>query len=493
MTNTALGAVSTETDLCGQQPSLVRGLGLLDSVLLLVSGIIGSSIFLTAKDIAGPLPNPTLFFLVWILGGVISLCACVAFAELGSMFSDSGGQYIYLREAYGDLVAFLYGWMLFAVANGGSIAALSVASAAYMGNIVPWMSQQHVMANINLPYPWVANGHIVEAIFTIVFTRAHAVGLVLIAVLTYVNVFGLRWGALVQNISTWTKFTAMAAFVILGFAIGKGHWSNFRAQAPGGLTMGLNAGQLISALGIGLIAVFWAYDGWVYVTWVAGEVKNPRRNVPLAMVLGVLAVGAIYLAMNLTYVYALPLNEVAKYETIAHAAATRLFSPAAAGWLSAMIAISCFSAAAACTLSGSRVYLAMAQDGVFFRRMAVIHPKWRTPAFSLIGQGIWAGVLTLSGRYDQLYTYVIFGMVLSYTLTVIGLFILRWKKPDIPRPYRCTGYPWLPAIYILVGVAWTLNTIIQRPIEAFWGALIVLIGIPGYLYWKHDSRAKLSI
>jgi APA family basic amino acid/polyamine antiporter len=344
------------------------------------------------------------------------------------------------------------------------------------------------MANINLPYPAWVDGHIVEAIFTIVFTRAHAVGLVLIAILTYVNVFGLRWGALLQNVSTWTKFIAMSVFVVLGFAIGKGHWSNFSAQAPGGLTMGLSASQLISAFGVGLIAVFWAYDGWVYITWVAGEVKEPRRNVPLAMVLGVLVVGAIYLAMNMVYVYALPLNEVAKYETIAHAAATQLFSPGAALWLSAMIAISCFSAAAACTLSGSRVYLAMAQDGVFFRRMAVIHPKWRTPAFSLIGQGIWAAVLTLSGSYDWLYTYVIFGMMLSYTLTVIGLFVLRWKKPDIPRPYRCSGYPWLPAIYILVAVTWTLNTIIRRPSEAIGSAVIVLIGVPGYLYWKRKRR-----
>jgi basic amino acid/polyamine antiporter, APA family len=481
-------SLPSSTETADQKPSLVRGLSLLDCVLLLVSGIIGSSIFLTAKDIAGPLPNPTLFFLVWILGGVISLCACVAFAELGSMFPDSGGQYIYLREAYGDLVAFLYGWMLFTVANGGTIAALSVASAAYMGNIVPWMSQQHVMANINLPYPMLAHGRIVEAVFTIVFTRAHAVGLLLIVILTYVNVFGLRWGALLQNISTWTKFTAMAVFVVLGFAIGKGHWSNFHAQAPGGVTMGLGPGQLISALGIGLIAVFWAYDGWVYITWVAGEVKDPRRNVPLAMVLGVLAVGAIYLAMNMVYVYALPLSEVAKYETIAHAAAAQLFSPGAALWLSAMIAVSCFSAAAACTLSGSRVYLAMAQDGVFFRRMAIIHPKWRTPAFSLIGQGMWAAVLTLSGSYDWLYTYVIFGMMLSYTLTVIGLFVLRWKKPEVPRPYRCTGYPWLPAIYVLVAVTWTLNTILRRPSEAIGSAVIVLIGVPGYLYWKRRSR-----
>jgi APA family basic amino acid/polyamine antiporter len=453
------------------QPTLVRGLSLLDSVLLLVSGIIGSSIFLTAKDIAGPLPQPMLFLLVWVIGGVVSLFGCVAFAELGSMFPESGGQYVYLREAYGDLVAFLYGWMLFAVANGGTIAALTVASAAYTGQVFPMVSREHV----------------VFAFAGITLTRAHLFALLLIAIVTYVNVVGLRWGALLQNLSTWTKFAAMAAFVVLGFAIGKGDWSHFSSHGAG-LTMGLHPTQLISALGVALIAVFWAYDGWVYITWVAGEVKEPRRNVPLAMVLGVLVVGAIYVAMNVTYLYALPLTEIARHETIAHAAAAALFSPRAAVWLSLMIAVSCFSAAATCTLSGARVYLAMAQDGIFFKRMAVIHPKWRTPALSLIGQGIWAALLTLSGRYDQLYTYVIYGMVLSYTLTVIGLFILRWKHPDIPRPYRCAGYPWLPAIYVLVGATWTLNTIITRPTEAFWGTAIVLVGVPGYLYWKRSHR-----
>src|SRR6202162_6208755 len=469
--NPGPASLPPDAETSGQQPSLVRGLTLLDSVLLLVSGIIGSSIFLTAKDIAGPLPNPTLFFLVWVLGGVISMCACVAFAELGSMFPDSGGQYIYLREAYGDLVAFLYGWMLFAVANGGTIAALSVASAAYTGQVFPIVSQEHVVLQFA----------------SITITRAHIFGLILIALVTYVNVVRLRCVTLLQNHSTWTKFAAMATFVILGFAVGKGDWSHFHSNGVG-LTMGLHPTQLISAMGIALIAVFWAYDGWVYITWVAGEVKEPRRNVPLAMVLGVITVGVIYMAMNVAYVYALPLKEIAKYETIAHAAAAALFSPHAAVWLSLMIAVSCFSAAATCTLSRARVYLAMAQGGVFFQRMAVIHPKWRTPAFSLIGQGVWAALLTLSGRYDQLYTYVIYGMVLSYTLTVIGMFLLRWKRPDIPRPYRCTGYPWIPAIFVLVGTAWTLNTIITRPTEAFWGTAFVLMGVPGYLYWKRSNR-----
>jgi basic amino acid/polyamine antiporter, APA family len=324
------------------QPTLVRGLGLLDSVLLLVSGIIGSSIFLTAKDIAAPLPHPAWFLTVWVLGGLISLCACFAFAELGSMFPDSGGQYVYLREAYGDLVAFLYGWMLFSVANGGSIAALSVGAAAYTGQIVHLFSQQHI----------------VFSVAGIAVTRAHILALILIAVMTGMNVIGLRRGAMLQNVATWAKFSAMATFVVLGFAIGKGDWSHFTTEAwgtSGGLTLGLGPWQLLSAIGVGMIAVFWAYDGWVYITWVAGEVKEPRRNVPLAMLLGVVIVGLIYVSMNVVYVYALPGTEVAKHETIAHAAAVALFSSRAAIWLSAMIAVSCFGAAATCTLSGARV------------------------------------------------------------------------------------------------------------------------------------------
>jgi APA family basic amino acid/polyamine antiporter len=451
--------------------SLVRGLSLLDSVLLLAGGIIGSSIFLTAKDIAGPLPHPTLFMLVWVMGALISLCAAFAFAELGSMFPDSGGQYVYLREAFGDLVAFLYGWMLFAVANGGTIAALSVASAAYLSAIFPAISEQHVVLT--------AMG--------ITLTRTHVVGLISIVFVTWMNVMGLRKGAILQNVATWAKFVAMGAFVILGLAIGKGDWGNFKWHGEhAGLTMGLSMNQLISAWGIGLIAVFWAYDGWVYITWVAGEVKEPRRNVPRAMVLGIIVVAVVYLAMNMTYIYAMPLSEVAKHETIAAAAAQAMFSPRAANWLSVVIALACFGAMASCTLSGARVYYAMARDGVFFERMAQVHPKWRTPAFSLIGQAVWACLLTVSGRYDQLYTYVIYGMVLSYTLTVVGMFVLRWKRPEIPRPYRCTGYPWLPAIYVLLGTWWTINTIVERPKEALAGTIIVLLGVPGYLYWKRQ-------
>jgi basic amino acid/polyamine antiporter, APA family len=472
--NSSVATASPETATDPSKPTLVRGLSLLDSVLLLVGGIIGSSIFLTAKDIAVALPRPTLFLLVWLLGAGISMCACFAFAELGSMFPDSGGQYVYLREAYGDLTAFLYGWMLFSVGNGGSIAALAVGTAAYLGSMIPSISQEHVTLSVA----------------GLVITRAHLVALLLITVVTAVNVVGLRRGTILQNIATWAKFVAMAAFVILGFAIGKGDWHHFTAHQAtlSGVTLNMGFSQMLSAFGVALIAVFWAYDGWVYITWVAGEVKEPRRNVPLAMVLGVLIVGVVYVAMNMTYLYALPLPEIAKHETIAQASAAVLFSPAAGVWLSALIALSVFGALACAVLSCARVYYAMALDGIFFPQMARVHPKWRTPAVALIGQSAWACVLTLSGRYDQLYTYVIYGMVLFYTLTVIGLFLLRWKRPEISRPYRCTGYPWLPAVYVLVGTAWTLNTILTRPTEAFWGTVLVLVGVPGYLYWKRTNR-----
>ena len=454
-----------------EEPSLVRSLSLLDAILLLVSGVIGSSIFLTAKDIAGPLPQPVLFFLVWVIGGVVSLFACFAFAELGAMFPDSGGQYVYLREAYGNLIAFLYGWMLFWIANAGSIAALAVASATYAGRIFPVIGQEHV----------------IFAALGVSLTRAHVLAIGLIVILTLINVVGVRWGALLNNLSTWAKAIAMGVFIVLGFTIGKGHWSNFGSQGVG-LNAGLPFGQLVSAMGVALIAVFFAYDGWVYVTWVSGEIKNPKRNVPLAMVLGVIAVTAIYMLMNMVYVYAMPISEVAQHETIAHTAATMLFSPGAAAWLSALVAVSCFGAAASCTLAGARVYLAMAQDGVFFKSMAQVHPRWRTPALSLIGQGIWSIVLTMSGRYDQLYTFVMYGMVLFYVLAVIGLFILRRKRPDAPRPYRCAGYPWLPALYVLIAAAWTLNILISRPKESLVGTAIMLAGVPAYLYWKRSKK-----
>lgn len=454
-----------------KEGGLVRALTPLDALLLVVSGVIGSSVFLTAKDIAAALPSPIFFLGVWMLGGLVSLLGCFAFSELATMFPQAGGQYVYLRESFGTLPAFLYGWMTFTVTNGGTIAALAMACAVYTGELFPWIAPDRTVFSI-------ASHHV---------TRANFLAVAAISLVTWINIMGVRRGAWLQNVATWLKFGAMLLFVLLAATVGKGDWHHLRPTALwsfGGGGVSTTWFSSLSAVGVALIAVFWAYDGWVYVTWVAGEIENPSRTLPLAMVGGIVAVTFIYVTMNVIYLYALPLTEIVKDQTIAKAAAAVLFSPHTARFFSAIIAVSSFGAMATCVLAGGRVYYAMAKDQLFFARMAQLHPKWRTPALSLVGQAAWATVLALSGRYDQLYTYVMFMMVLSYTLTVIGLFILRWRRPLADRPYRCFGYPWLPAFYVLIGVMWTSNTIITRPVQAMSGITIVLLGVPAYFYWR---------
>jgi APA family basic amino acid/polyamine antiporter len=451
------------------EPGLIRGLSLLDAVLLLVGGVVGSGIFLTSGSIAQEVRYSSLFLLVWLIGAVVSLFATFAFAELASMYPDAGGQYVYLREAYGEFPAFLYGWMIFSVAQTGTIAALAVGFAEYLGAFTP------------------LDPH--RALFMVgswAFTRGHLVALLAIAVMTWTNIAGVRRGADAQNLATWLKFAAIAVFVGLGFVFGHGSWSHWHtaaAASPG-------AGSMASAVGVALVAVFWTYDGWVYITWVAGEIKDAQRTLPRALMLGLGCVAAVYIAMNLAYLYALPMDRIAGETVIAQAAGETLFSPRIGRWLSCAVAISCFGAMSSAILCSARVYFAMARDGIFFRTMGRIHPRYRTPAYALFFQAVWSAVLALSGRYDELYTYVIFMMVLSYLATVVGLFVLRRKHPDAPRAYRCTGYPWVPVIYLAAAGAWALNTLVERPKESFAGLLIVLIGVPGYIYWKRGSRGS---
>jgi APA family basic amino acid/polyamine antiporter len=451
---------------------LVRGLSLLDSILLLAGGIIGSGIFLTAQDVATNTRSPLLFLSLWLIGMVITMLACFAFAELGAMFPEAGGQYIYIREAYGTFVGFLYGWMIFTVSVCGTIAALGAGFAKYTGKIFPALSADHVVFTV--------------AKFS--FHREHLTAIAAIAVGTLVNIYGVRRGAILQNIATWAKFGSIGAFVALGLAVGKGSWSHYSQSLP----VSADAPALWSGIGIALIAVFWAYDGWVYITWVAGEVKDPQRNLPRSLIFGLLLVGVLYLAINAVYLYALPMTSIASETAVAQAAAVSMFSGSAARWLALMIAVSCFGAMSSCVMSGARVYYAMAEDGVFFPALAKVSPRWHTPVWSLILQGIWSAALALSGRYDQLFTYVMFMMVLSYVITVAAIFVLRRKMPDRERPYRCTGYPWVPALYVVLGSLWTLNAIIERPKEALAGIVIVLAGVPLYLYWSSKKKAAAA-
>ncbi len=453
------------------QPSgLVRGLSLTDSVLLMVGGIIGSGIFLTAGQVAAAVHKPLFFLGVWLVGGLISLLACIAFAEMATMFPEAGGQYVFLREAYGEFPAFLYGWMIFTVGQSGTIAALAVGFADYFGAVLPF-------ASAHVP---------ILKILGCTLTRGDIVAICAIVLLTTINVLGVKRGSALINVATWAKFAAIGCFVLLGLAIGHGHWSNYAVSIPADQPVTL--GHVISGFGVALIGVFWAFDGWVYVTWVAGEIKNPQRVLPRALVLGLLLVGVIYLLINAVYLYALPITQVAKEETIAQAAAVTLFSSSAARWLSATIALSCFGAMSCAILSSARVSFAMARDGAFFHAMGRLHPRYRTPALSLVALSAWAIVLALSGSFDQLYTYVMFMMVLSYLAAVAGLFVLRRTQPDTPRPYRCTGYPYLPALYVLMAGAWALNSVVTRPKETLIGIGIVFLGAPFYFFWRRQLK-----
>ena len=465
----ALPATTTE-ETAGHHTSLLRGLSLTDSVLLMVGGIIGSGIFLTAGPIAAAVRTPVLFLGVWLAGGLISLLACFAFAEMGAMYPEAGGQYVYLREAFGEFPAFLYGWMVFAVIQSGSIAALAVGFADYLGAFFPVLAAH---AGILRIAGWT-------------LTRGDIVAVVAIVLLTGVNVVGLRRGSALINVATWAKFVAIGAFVLLGLAIGHGHWSNYSVSIAS--AQPFTFGQMFSGVGVALIAVFWAFDGWVYVTWVAGEIKEPERALPRAMVLGVLLVSVIYLVINAVYLYALPITQIANEETIAQAAAVTLFSPGAGYWLSGMIALSCFGALSCMVLSGGRVPFAMAHDRAFFQSMGRLHPRYRTPAVSLIALSALGVVFALSGTFDQLYTYVMFMQVVSYAAAVVGLFVLRRTRPDVPRPYRCTGYPYLPALYVIFAGAWALNSLVTRPKETLIGVGIAFLGAPLYFLWRRQGK-----
>jgi len=465
-------------------PSLVRGISFIDATLLIVGGIIGSAIFLTPSDVAQQMRTPLLFLLVWAAGGLVTLISGLAFAELGAMYPEAGGQYIYLREAFGDFAAFLYGWLMFIAGNSGGIAAIVVAYAQYLGKAFPIVAAEKVW--FTLPGLSFAGGHLATRTWNITVGDAMAVSAIIF--LTTLNVWGLRKGVLLQNLSTWLKYAALAAFVVFGFTIGKGNWSNI--HFAGGLSQITTSGfpAFMSAMGVAFIAVFWCYDGWVYVSWVAGEVRDPQRNIPRSLIIGIVCVIAIYILMNAAYLVAMPLDQIAASSTIGESAARTLFSPAAAWLLSIVIAISSLGAAGSCVLSGARVSYAMAIDGLFFKKMGDVHSKFRTPWFALVLQGIMASLIALSGTYDQLFTYCVFGMVLSYVSCVVALFVLRRKRPELPRPYRCHGYPWLPMIYVVLIGGWLCNTLVKRPNEALACTILMAVGVPWYLYWKRGTR-----
>jgi basic amino acid/polyamine antiporter, APA family len=443
---------------------LERQLTLFDSVMIVVSGTIGASIFIVPADVLRAVPNPTLALLLWIVVGGITLIAGLACAELGAMYPEAGGQYVFIREAYGRFAAFLYGWVLFTAGNSGALAAMAISAAIFLGRAFPQFAPEQVVCTLRL------------FALHIDITRETLFAVGAVIVLTAINLRSVRIAAWLQNVTAVGYLAALGLIVVLGLSFGHGSWSHFTAPRSG------MAPVTLGGLGVGMIALFFSYDGWEFLSWVGGEIKNPGRNLPLGLILGISLIIVTYLAANVVFLYALPPQIMAEQSALAASAMTALFSHQAGQWVSLFIGLISFGAASVVVLGGARIYYSMALDGSFFSGMSKIHPRWKTPSTALLWQCAWVIVLIVSGRYDQLYTCFIFMMTVTYALTVGAVFILRRTQPERHRPYRCAGYPWLPAVYIVVAIAFVISTLLSRPGESLIGLSMACLGIPLYLY-----------
>jgi len=447
-------------------PELRRALGARDGALITIGGIVGTGIFLTTSDMARALPHPGLILLVWIVGGLLTTAGALTYAELGAMFPRAGGIYHFLKEAYGPIWGFLYGWASFFVIMSGGIAALAVGFGEYLGSFVPFLSTAHVLFRVPLgPIAWSVNG-------------GQLAGAVAILVLTVVNQFGVEQGAVVQNALTALKVAGLAVFVLLIVGGPRPGATPLLAPLPG---------SMLAGVGVAMIAALWTYDGWYNLTFSAGEMKDPGRTLPIGLIAGTGIVVVLYTLINLVYVQSLPIGQVQASPRIAEAVAAARLGPLGGRLVAAAVVISALGCVSATILSCSRIYQPMAADGVFFRSLAAIHPRWRTPARSLWGQSLWAIVLTLSGTYDQLYTYVVFAGVVFHTATGAAVFVLRRDRPSAPRAYRVWGYPVVPALFILASLILVANTLHERPAESILGLVLVALGIPAYLFWRRRS------
>lgn len=451
-------------------PQLPAKLNLFDSTMLVMGAAIGSGIFLTTGLIAQDLPDANWILLVWLVGSVLSLFGGLSFAELGAMMPSAGGQYIYLREAYGRPVGFLYGWTNFLIAHCGGVAAISVGFAEYLSYFFPQLSLQS--------YFWEGRSvHLSYGQLTAVLS---------IAGLTVVNYFGIRSGSLVQNFFSALKIAAILLLVIGGLFFAR---LSPDADAVADAALNMPGGfSLLSAFGISLIAVLWTFDGWYAVNCVASEIRNVKRNLPLSLILGISLIGMIYLLVNLFYVQTLPMNELQGVTRVGEKAASNLFGAAAGSFLSALILISIFGCLSATIIYGPRIFFAMANDGLFFKSMAKAHPRYHSPANAIVWQGVWSSLLCLSGTYEQLFTYVMFVLIFFYGATTFAVIVLRRTRADLQRPYRVWGYPLTPLLFTLAMLWIMISTVVERPLEAVVGIGVVLSGVPVYYYWRRKEE-----
>jgi len=447
---------------------LERRLGPLDAAAIVISNVIGVGIFITPGIIAQLVPHPVWFLAVWLGGGLLAFAGALAYAELGSLRPRSGGEYVYLREGYGPLAAFLTGWTSFVAGFAGAIAASALGAADYLGRFIPVAGDTAPLFTIPLPY------------VPILVSPRILVALTIIIALALVHIRGLGPGRLVQNTLAGLKVGALALFVAVGLGLGRGSFANFQ-QASAGASFNWS---------VAFIIVMFSYSGWNAASYVAEEIRDPGRNVPKALAIGTVVVVLLYLGLNTLYLYAVPIGEIggAGQAEIAVVAAQRLIGPTAANLLGALAVVVLLGSLSAMTIAGPRVYFAMARDGAFFRSAARIHPRFHTPWVAILAQTVWSAVLILTNNKMELAEYTGFAVLLFSSVAVSVIFVLRRRHPDEPRPFKAWGYPVAPAIFVLASLVIMVAAIAGRPGPSLRGALIILAGIPVYYLFARRSR-----
>jgi APA family basic amino acid/polyamine antiporter len=433
---------------------LRRELSLFDMTMIAIGSTIGSGIFLTPALIAKALPSPLWILGVWVLGGMMAMSGALTYAELGGMMPRAGGVYVFLTEAYGGLAGFLYGWAYFLVVNTGAIAALAVAFSTYFGYFVP-MSQ---------------GGTMLVAI----------AGIILV---TVINVLGVKAGGVFSDLFTVLKLAGIGVLIVVGLGWGSGSHTDFTAPL-GSLPHGLT-----SALTLAFVSVLWSYGGWQHATFTAAEAKDPKRSVPLSLILGALVVTVVYVLANVAYMFLLSPDQMAASPRVASDAISVVLGPLGGSLIALTIFISTFGTTGIYTLTAPRIYYAMANDGVFFKKVAEVHPRFRTPMFSILFQSVWAIVLILFwGTFENLISYVVFTDWIFFALTAASVFLFRKRRPDAERPTKTLGYPATPLFFTTIASLFVLYTFFEKPAEASAGLLFLALGVPVYYFWRKKNR-----
>jgi APA family basic amino acid/polyamine antiporter len=460
--------------------TLVRALTLTDATAVVVGTVIGTGVFLKTAAMTQLLGSPSIVLLAWLAAGVLSLAGALTYAELGAMFPEAGGEVVYLEKAYGELPSFLYGWMQFAVAATGGIAGIATGFAIFLSALVPM------------------GGALVERTFHLFGQDVHwrfgllqVVAVAAIVLFSAINCVGVAFGGRVQSLLTAAKVVGIAGIVGGVFLLSRGAgWSHLAAPA------GVPRWGGMQAFGAAMLAALWAYNGWYCLPLVAGEVENPRRNVPRGLIIGMLVVLAVYLLTNLSYFYALPVSEILTSNSTAHPdalpvatkVAQTFLGPVGTAFISVAFVVSTVGALNGVILSNSRIPFAMAREGLFFKRVGEVSARGRVPVWAIIFQGAWACVLALSGTFDQLTVYSIFALWVFFGVTAASVFVLRRKMPDAARPYRVLGYPLVPFVFVVVAAWLVVNTIMTSPVESSVGLALIALGVPVYFYFKRSRR-----